>query len=371
MPLLPLVPSALLLSVSLLAGCQPSTPLETKDQKAAMEAKKAKVSSTIEKFFKPHKTFGEYPAPQAPDYSNPDFWAALPNKVDEADYIIEGSGLQDRQATAKVDVFYIHPTTFGSKDGWNADPMSKLKMGKFQPIKMQGSIFNGHAKVYAPRYRQANVFAFSDTATVGQKPLELAGEDIRSAFEYYLKHYNQGRPFILAGHSQGTFHGVQILKHLDKYPNPLFIAAYLPGEIAKPSWFHTLKPCQNGTDLHCYNVWNTKRWGTIPEELTKSAIYDGSSCTNPLSWQTNEDVVTKEKHLGAINLDFKTFDRHVIEAAKCENQTLWIKISDDLNYHSRLDPNWYHMTDFNLFYLNVRENVKERIAAYQQKYGDK
>ncbi len=28
--------------------------------------------------------------------------------------------------------------------------------------------------------------------------------DVYAALDYYFKHYNQGRPFILAGHSQGS-----------------------------------------------------------------------------------------------------------------------------------------------------------------------
>ena len=36
--------------------------------------------------------------------------------------------------------------------------------------------------------------------------LELAYTDIEAAFEHYLAEYNNGRPFIIAGHSQGAQH---------------------------------------------------------------------------------------------------------------------------------------------------------------------
>jgi hypothetical protein len=35
---------------------------------------------------------------------------------------------------------------------------------------------------------------------------------VKDAFEYYLKNYNNGRPIIIAGHSQGSGHGARILK---------------------------------------------------------------------------------------------------------------------------------------------------------------
>lgn len=41
----------------------------------------------------------------------------------------------------------------------------------------------------------------------------IALQDIEHAFDYYLKHYNQGRPFILAGHSQGAKSVIELLKH--------------------------------------------------------------------------------------------------------------------------------------------------------------
>ncbi len=349
-------------TMGLLFACQ---PLITTDERRAIEAKNAKVSTTLAKLFKPHKSFEEYVAPAAPDYSLPEFWAALPSKEDEADHIVDDANLSDQQASAEVDVFYIHPTTFSSKDAWNADAMSDLQMGQFRPVKMQASIFNGSAKVYAPRYRQAGVYSFVEKP-LGKEALAVANEDVMTAFHYYLEHFNRGRPFFLAGHSQGTYHSAKILKYLDENPTPQFIAAYIPGETIKSSWYNNIKPCHSRNDLSCYMVWNTKRWGTQQEELIPISRFEGAVCTNPLSWKTNEKTVAKEKHLGAINLDFTTFDRHVIEAAKCDKQTLWIKISDDLKYHSRLDDNWHHMMDFNLFYLNVRENVKERIAAYKE-----
>ena len=34
----------------------------------------------------------------------------------------------------------------------------------------------------------------------------MAYADVQDAFAYYMAHWNQGRPFVLMGHSQGSFH---------------------------------------------------------------------------------------------------------------------------------------------------------------------
>jgi hypothetical protein len=60
---------------------------------------------------KPEHSFTEAPPPAAPDYAVASSWAALPDRQDDAD-VLPGGDVQDRQSTAPVDVFFVHPTTF-------------------------------------------------------------------------------------------------------------------------------------------------------------------------------------------------------------------------------------------------------------------
>lgn len=156
---------------------------------------------------KPEHSFAEAPPPAAPDYSQPQSWAALPDRKDAAD-VVPSADVQDRQATAEVDVFFVHPTTFFGTAAWNQslDDGSTNQLTDAFVLRGQASVFNSCCKIYAPRYRQATIYSFMDNTGSGSAALKLAYEDVERAFDYFIEHYNQGRPFILAAHSQGSVH---------------------------------------------------------------------------------------------------------------------------------------------------------------------
>ncbi len=149
--------------------------------------------------------------PPVPDYSQERNWAALPTVKDQAD--LTPKGLKDGQATAIADVFYVHPTIYSDtrkgNDQWNAS-LADEKLNESvddTAIKNQASIFNAAGRVYAPRYRQAHLNVFRRRGTeVAEGALDLAYQDVLAAFDYFLENYNEGRPIIIASHSQGTLH---------------------------------------------------------------------------------------------------------------------------------------------------------------------
>jgi hypothetical protein len=144
-----------------------------------------------------------------PDYANLDFWAAHPWKKDPSDSIpqpLRNSFHPD----SSVDVFFIHPTslTENSNTTWNAgfdDAALNIKTD-YSSILYQASVFNESCRVFAPRYRQAHIKAFFVPDSISSPYFDLAYNDIREAFLYYLKYYNKGRPIIIAAHSQGPKH---------------------------------------------------------------------------------------------------------------------------------------------------------------------
>ncbi|TGL60560.1 DUF3089 domain-containing protein [Leptospira sarikeiensis] len=320
---------------------------------------------------KPSGQFSEETLPPNPDYSKQEFWAALPDLKDDPDQVPASGEFKDEQNIAKADVFFVHPTTFIKADGWNAKAGSSLIVYGLSPLKMQASVFNGSAKIYAPRYRQAALYSFIDDSGNGEKAFEIARKDVLAAFDYYLKHYNQGRPFFIAGHSQGSMMLVSVLReYLDKKKNPNFVAAYLPGWAIQTSDFDNLKVCRNSKDLGCYISWNSKKWGS---ELTDFALpperYVGGVCVNPVNWTPNSPEVQKGSHKGGMGIEFAKVDRNYVKT-KCQGEMLWVDLPSDPNYESRRgNKKNYHISDYGLFYLDIRENIKERLEEYWSKKG--
>ncbi len=311
----------------------------------------------------PYK-FAELTPPTAPDYSNRDHWAALPDKKDFAD-VLPDDTVTDRQANAAVDVFFIHPTSFLAKDSmWNADLADSVVNRNTDEyvMKNQASVFNGSAKIYAPRYRQAHVKAYYNVENGGRDALMLAYTDVRHAFEYYLKHYNKGRPIIIASHSQGTTHAIWILKEYfdGKELADKLVAAYMPGMPVRRDSFDHLQPCTAADDLHCFLSWGTYSKGHYPES------YDwwnkGAVVTNPITWSVDSGYNAKDQHLGILYYNYKFKYKNTIRVST-NNGILWMR-KPSVWFKYFLWKKNYHAADYNLYWLNIRQNVHDRVQQY-------
>lgn len=298
----------------------------------------------------------------APDYSNPAHWAALPSKKDSADKV-PISSLKDAQANAEVDVFFVYPTTFTKGEGWNAaiDNQEINEKTDDTTIKLQASVFNGSGRVYVPRYRQAHlkVFYKEKDKAASKQALELAYSDVKAAFQYYLQNYNKNRPIIIASHSQGTVHATQLVKDFFDHPEKKsqLVAAYLVGYAVRPNDFEHISPCKMAAENNCYVSWNTKGWN-----FKTTPFFKGATATNPLSWTLDGKYVSREKNKGGVLTSFDEI-KPEINDAQAKNGVIWIhkpKIPFAFLYFSKN----YHVGDYNLFWMNVRENVAERVAHY-------
>ncbi|HRA10982.1 MAG TPA: DUF3089 domain-containing protein, partial [Chitinophagaceae bacterium] len=138
-----------------------------------------------------------------PDYQNLDYWAAHPRKWDPSDSLPEPLRTEPRDTLA--DVFFLYPTTFTAKkdaDQSNAfiDDENINAKTDYSTLLFQASVFNQHCRVFAPRYRQAHISNFySKDKSKATDAFELAYLDLKTAFEYYMMNWNNGRPIIIAG----------------------------------------------------------------------------------------------------------------------------------------------------------------------------
>lgn len=314
----------------------------------------------------PPRVFYEEQNPAPPDYENPSHWAALPWKQDNADLVPSGTGLSDKQERARADVFFIHPTTFISPTSWNAGVSNPFinRITDGTTILHQASVFNGSCRVFAPRYRQATLYSFFDLENSGKKALDLAYEDIRTAFEYYLEHYNNGRPIIIAAHSQGSYHGVRLLRdYFDSWPlQERLIAAYLPGMPVPENTFRSIPPCDSSGQTGCFITWNTVGWGS------KIDFLGNSVCVNPLTWNRTPGHADAARNLGGVRRSFDGIDPYVTDAKASEGH-LWIHAPRTKGYSTLAKDN-YHTLDYNLFYMNIRENAACRIQRFLSEHPE-
>ncbi|EQA38729.1 PF11288 family protein [Leptospira inadai serovar Lyme str. 10] len=320
-------------------------------------------------WIKPSGSFQESKVPETPDYSKQESWAALPSIKDDSDEVPNSPEFKNLQDQAKADVFFVHPTTFIKGEGWNAEIGGNLIVYGISPLKLQASIFNESARIYAPRYRQAVLYSFVDETGSGEQAFSIARRDVLSAFEYYLKHYNKGRPFFIAGHSQGSMMLISVLKeYLDKGKVSNFVAAYLPGWSIRSSDFSNLKICRGPKDIGCYVSWNSKKWGSQLSDFALPAErYVGGICVNPVNWTLNSSETSKEFHKGGVGIGFSHVDRNYVRT-KCQGEMLQVDLPSNPDYESRRgNKKNYHIADYGLFYLDVRTNIRERLEAYFSK----
>jgi hypothetical protein len=315
-------------------------------------------------FIKPPKDFAVDEKTLDPDYSDFRQWAAHPGKKNITEIIPPNSSLENMQLAAEADIFYIHRTTLISRCRWNSDTRNQ-KLNNItdkQAIRNQAGIFNGSCRIFAPRYRQATLYSFFDKKGNGEKALDLGYKDVRAAFLYYLQHFNNGRPVIIAGHSQGAQHATNLIREFfdGKDLEKKLIAAYLTGMPLQINTFRTIPFSENPSQTGCFVSWSTFGDGVYPNYFKEG--YKTAVTTNPLTWDCQQGYAGYEKHLGAVSPGFKKIHRHCINA-KCGTGVLWIKNKKILTFIPLPLKN-YVVMDFDLFYMNTRENVKQRIEAY-------
>ncbi|MCB0774770.1 MAG: DUF3089 domain-containing protein [Chitinophagaceae bacterium] len=301
-----------------------------------------------------------------PHYNSLNYWAAHPWKWDPSDSI--PAPLKNEILDSLADVFFIHPTTFTDKKDEHIanaqidDAYINAKTD-YSSILFQASVFNVSCRVFAPRYRQAHIQNFFSKDSVKSKAaFAIAYADIKSAFEYYLLHYNHDRPIIIAGHSQGALMAEKLLH--DYFENkPLekqLVAAYIIGWPVPKTYFKNLPMCSDSSQTGCICSWRTLRKNYVPSYLKNE---NGNAwVTNPLSWTMNEDFVSRKMNKGSVLTKFNKVYKRAADA----------QIQNGLLYTRRPKFPWsflfftknYHVGDINLYYINMRENVKTRIASF-------
>jgi len=316
----------------------------------------------------PEHDFANYTPPAAPDYSTDAAWAALPQTTEGADFI--PGGLKAADNLSDVAVFFVHPTTYTSKLGWNAPLDDVEARARIDDLVMpaQASVFNLCCDIYAPRYRQATLWSYWVLEDSGRKALDFAYADVERAFDEFLQRIGP-RPFILAAHSQGGHHLKTLLTdRISATPlQSRMVAAYPIGIAIDPVAFAGKAPdipvCATAAQTGCYVTWNSrgpksKIWSDMP----------GATCVNPLSWKTDGAEIPAGQNPGSLAIGETTRFDQGVTSAKCTGDRLLVggfqtDIYDGLNMSWGRDN--FHVLDYGLFYASIRQNAADRVEAYK------
>lgn len=299
----------------------------------------------------------------ASDYSDKSNWLAIP------------------EVTKEVDTFYIYPTAYN--DASEGAPLvcaidsEMLRTGAAGSYASQATAYEAATNVFAPFYRQVNMVTAS-SATAEERRALLEGEpraDLFAALDYYFENLNGGRPFILAGHSQGSQMMTYVLsEYLREHPAYLdrMVAAYALGYSITDRFLAAnphLKFAEGPDDLGVIISWNTEGEGNLDQ--ANFVVEEGAIAINPLNWKRDETYAGKEECLGARIQNAETGAYEVIPGAA--DAQLNIKRGVVVTHTDVLapmapqmgfGPESYHGGDYTLWYTNIQENVKDRVAAW-------
>ena len=156
------------------------------------------------------------------DYANPEVWLCRPERQDACSQpqdatIIAADGKMTRETyhAAKnppIDCFYVYPTV-STEAGGNSD--LTVTAAEKNVVRAQFERFGSKCRLFAPMYRQVTLTALISNLSGKPVPVDraLAYNDVVAAWNYYLAHDNQGRGYVLVGHSQGSGVLTQLIKN--------------------------------------------------------------------------------------------------------------------------------------------------------------
>ena len=243
-------------------------------------------------------------ASTAPDYSKPGNWLCLPGRADACTTPLattalnpNGYGPNGRSAVAKnaaIDCFYVYPTT--SRDqGTNSDLVPGDGEEKAAVV-TQFARFAETCRTFAPVYRSMTVGLIAAVAAGADfnGPMATAYGDVRAAWQEYLAKHNRGRPFVLVGHSQGSWmlqmlianeiEGKPVAQQMKLAIIPGFNVLVPQGKLVGGT-FKTTPICSRAGQTGCVMTWVSFREKNAPPPGAIFGYADQPgmtvACTNP------------------------------------------------------------------------------------------
>ena len=311
-------------------------------------------------------------AGKAPDYSQKASWYQIPT------------------ITKDVDTFYIIATEYmGFKEGdadYAAMDNPEMVEGTVGQYALQASAYADATNVFVPYYRQSSLrYAGEVHKKTGGIDAALTGmpyDDITAALDYYFENYNNGRPFILAGHSQGSAIAKLLLKkYFKEHPEyyKRMVAAYVIGYSVTKDELEAnphLKFATGESDTGVIVSWNTEGPRNMETNANNVVVLPGAISINPLNWKLDGTYAPASENLGSLVVN-KTGDaleiadvgadaRVVPERGSVVTNAAVEPMPEELAAVAGefFGPDGRHESDYTFYYNNIKDNVAKRVAAY-------
>ena len=329
----------------------------------------------FQSIYDPGQPFQTYNPPPAPDYAAAENWLMRPEPAVDTIDIAGG------------DVFVVAPTIYLGGQHWNAPTETAKVKANFVRIALPNYIlpYQSAGRVYAPLYRQAALYSFLTTREDAQAAQRFAYQDVKRAFEVFLKESPPERPIILVGHGQGGLHVQRLLTEYFQGARAQKLgAAYvidhpLPLDRFKRE-FTRQHACASANDTGCVVAFGS----FAPNEkirarrfVSKTLVWQGTRlkpvagrpllCTNPLLWTLATDYAPARLHLGGVAAE--GLDKETLPApspkqtgAQCQDGIL---LTDKARQKSLRRPSRFggkfRTKPSNLFYEDLRVDAARRV----------
>ncbi len=291
------------------------------------------------------------------DYADAENWAIIAQSPDKP-----------------VDVFLLYPTTYQGEANVAEIGDAGMREGALAWYERAGKAFETAGNIFMPFYRQMNAM-WTLTLPENERAEALSSgankTDCIAAFEYYLEHYNGGRPFILAGHSQGASVLKEFLFDYFAVHTEIadrMVAAYVLGYSVTADDFErnpNMKFAEGANDTGVIISWNTVAPGADTENL--QTLLPGSIAINPISWTRTEEPAAASDNLGSYIDGEKVMG---LADASVDTELGAVVCNTDSSYampeelSAAFGTGSFHTQDIGFYYFNIRENAESRVRAY-------
>lgn len=287
--------------------------------------------------------------------------------------------IKEDQENADVDVFYVPPGPRVLDNIPGADNQAKIKL-----ILNEASCFNNSALIYSPRYQPGKI---SDYKKKNGGGLNQAYSDIRMAFKYYLDNYNDGRAFILAGHSQGGEHLVHLIKEFivgkqNKALREKLVCAYVGGVKVGNDTFADDEGFGIELSRNKFDTQTVIAWSTCSMEKEKRGTHmaygkagagkceytwftnESKAGCSPVTWTLDETTAFAKQHMGC--LINGVLEPRMLESRLSADGTTLIKDEKIKAKVSNIDGD-YNPSEFSLWWLDIRMNAAQRVKSWRRR----